>query len=47
MATAYRANRKGVDVHLLLGSALGALLIPGVSHDYTLPILRGHLRRYC
>ena len=41
LATVYRANRKGVDVHLLLGSALCAVLIPGVSHDYTLPVLTG------
>jgi hypothetical protein len=41
LATAYRANRKGVDVHLLVMSALAALLIPGISHDYTLPILTG------
>jgi hypothetical protein len=41
LATAYRANRKGVDVHLLVMSALCALLIPGISHDYTLPILSG------
>jgi hypothetical protein len=39
--TAYRANRKGVDVHLLLMSALCAILIPGISHDYTLPVLAG------
>lgn len=41
VAMAYRANRRGVDVHLLLASALCALLIPGISHDYTLPILSG------
>jgi hypothetical protein len=41
LATAYRANRKGVDVHLLVMGALCALLIPGISHDYTLPILSG------
>ena len=41
LATAHRANRKGVDVHLLVMTALSALLIPGISHDYTLPILTG------
>jgi hypothetical protein len=41
VAMAYRANRKGVDVHLLLVSALCAILVPGISHDYTLPVLTG------
>ena len=40
LATAYRVNRKDVDVSLL-GSALCAVLIPGVSHDYSLPVLAG------
>lgn len=38
-AVAYHQNRKGVDSRLLLACALGAMVIPSVSHDYKLSIL--------
>jgi hypothetical protein len=36
---AYRQNQNGISPYLLIACALGALLIPSVSHDYTLTIL--------
>jgi glycosyl transferase family 87 len=39
MLQAWRQNRQGISPPLLLACAIGALLIPPVSHDYTLPIL--------
>ena len=36
---AYRNKQKGINFVLLLACTLGALLIPSVSHDYTLSIL--------
>ena len=41
VAMTYRSHRDGIDADLLLGCALCAVIIPGVSHDYTLPILSG------
>jgi hypothetical protein len=36
---AYRQNTTGLNPHLLLALALGALLLPSFSHDYRLTIL--------
>lgn len=36
---AYRKNGTGINSYLLIACTLGALLLPSVSHDYTLAIL--------
>jgi len=41
-----RENKKGVNPPLLLGCTLAALVIPSVSHDYTLPIIAGPIVLY-
>jgi hypothetical protein len=41
LVRAYRENQSGVNSHLLLACTIGALVIPSVSHDYTLPLLVG------
>ncbi len=41
LVRAYRENESGVNSPLLLACTIGALVIPAVSHDYTLPLLVG------
>ncbi len=39
LVRAYRQKKAGLDPYLFLACTIGALVIPPVSHDYTLPIL--------
>jgi len=36
---AYRRNTRGIDSLLLMTCVLGALILPSINHDYTLPLL--------
>lgn len=39
LLNAWRKNVKGVNVDLLLAGTIGALTLPPINHDYTLPML--------
>jgi hypothetical protein len=39
LVQAFRRRRQSIDPFLLFACTLGALLIPAISYDYTLPIL--------